>query len=66
MSPGIVDADLNIKKDDQVWVCDVRNKKPLAVGCALMDGSDMIKENKGKSVKIVHYVGDKYWDLSKI
>lgn len=66
MSPGVVDADLNIEKDDQVWICDVRNKKPLAVGYALMNGSDMIKENKGKSVKIIHYVGDKYWNISKI
>ena len=25
----------------------------------------MIREKKGKSVKIIHYVGDKYWNLNK-
>ena len=26
---------------------------------------ELIKEKKGKSVKIIHYVGDKYWNLNK-
>ena len=63
MAPGIVDADLGIMKDDQVWICDVNHKKPLAIGNAIMSGSEMLSESKGKSVKIIHYVGDKYWNL---
>ena len=63
MAPGIIDADENIKVDDQVWICDERHRKPLAVGISLMSGVDMVKEKKGKSVEIIHYVGDKYWNI---
>ncbi len=63
MAPGIVDADINIKVDDFVWISDEKYRKPLAIGVAIMDGEHMIHEKKGKSVKIVHYVGDKYWNI---
>ena len=63
MAPGIVDADKNIKENQQVWVCDEKHKKPLAVGFALMNGEQMITEEKGKAVKVVHYVGDRLWNL---
>jgi len=62
MSPGIVDVDETISKGDQVWVCDVRNKKPLAVGFALMDGNTMKNEKKGKAVDTFLYVGDSLWN----
>jgi PUA domain protein len=63
MAPGIVNADENINVDDQVWICDETHRRPLAVGIAIMNGEEMIKENKGKSVKIFHYVGDKFWNI---
>jgi len=63
MSPGIVDADENIIEDDQVWICDEKHHKPLAVGIAIMNGKQMISEKQGKSVKIIHYVGDALWNL---
>ncbi len=63
MAPGIVDADRNIKENQQVWICDEKHKKPLAVGFALMNGEQMVKEEKGKAVKVVHYVGDRLWNL---
>lgn len=65
MAPGIIDADENIMKDDQVWICDEQHRKPLAVGLSLMSGLEMVKQKKGKSVKIIHYVGDKFWNLVK-
>jgi len=65
MAPGIVNADYNIQKDDHVWICDEQHRKPLATGIAIMSGEEMIKESKGKSVKIIHYVGDKFWNLNK-
>ena len=61
MTPGIVDADENICEGDQVWVCDEKNYKPLAVGIALMPGEQMKNEKKGKAIRIIHYVGDKLW-----
>lgn len=63
MAPGIIDADKNIVENDQVWVCDERNRKPLAVGIALMSGDQMIQEKKGKSIRIIHYVGDPIWNF---
>jgi PUA-domain protein len=63
MSPGIVDADKNIQPDDIVWICDEKNKKPLALGVAIISGEEMIKKEKGKAISIFHYVGDKLWDF---
>jgi len=61
MSPGIIDADVDIIEEDQVWICDEKHKKPLAVGIAIINGNRMKKENAGKAVKIVHYIGDNLW-----
>ncbi len=63
MSPGIVDADENIIEGDQVWICDEKHHKPLAVGIAIMNGEQMVSEEKGKSVEVIRYVGDKLWNL---
>ena len=66
MTPGIVDADINIEKDDFVWICDETHHKPLAVGIALMTGEEMKSKNTGKAIKNIHYVGDKLWNLTEI
>jgi len=64
MSPGIVDADESITPGDFVVVIDERHKKPLGIGTALLTGTEMIRETKGKAVRIVHHVGDKIWHVS--
>lgn len=64
MSPGIVEADPAIREGDIVWVRDVKNKKPLAVGIALKAGADMAG-TQGKAVKTVHYVGDEIWSIGQ-
>jgi PUA domain protein len=61
MGPGIVDADIDIKIGDFVWVRDVKNMKALAIGEALVSGEDMRQKKSGKAVKSIHYVGDKLW-----
>jgi len=63
MSPGIVDADKKIQKGESVWIRDEKHKKALAVGIALVSGEDMIINNSGKAINIVHYVGDMLWDF---
>ncbi len=65
MIPGIVDADKNIQPNDLVWICDEKNKKPLALGIALVSGEEMISKEKGKAVNIFHYIGDNFWDFLK-
>lgn len=64
MAPGIIDADENIDKNDQVWICDEKHRKPLAIGIAIMTGEQMIKEKKGKAILTIHHVGDKVWNFS--
>lgn len=64
MSPGIVEADINIEKDDIVYVRDVKNKRPLCVGRALINGPDMISSDSGKAIKTLHFVGDEIWNAA--
>jgi PUA domain protein len=64
MAPGVVDADKNILKNDQVWVRDEKHGKPLAVGIALMKGEEMIAGRQGKAVQVIHFVGDRLWNLT--
>lgn len=63
MAPGIVDADINIKQNDYVWIRDETHQKPLAIGKALMSGEEIIKTKKGKAVKNIHFVGDPLWNF---
>jgi len=62
MRPGITYADPEIKKNEFVYV-EVENSIPIAVGIALMDGSEMLIKERGKAVKNIHYVGDKIWNF---
>ncbi len=64
MSPGIVAADNSIKPSDPVVVIEERHKKPLGIGVALISGSEMVRNSKGKAIKIVHHVGDAIWHLT--
>ena len=65
MAPGIVDADPGIRAGDIVWVQDEKNRRPLAVGRALMDGPTMAREEKGKAIETLHHVGDEIWRLGE-
>lgn len=60
MKPGIVDADVNIKKGEFCFVVVEKKFTPLAVGIALVDGSEMTGE-KGKAVKNIHHLNDRIW-----
>jgi PUA domain protein len=61
MGPGIVEADPSIAAGDMVWVRDVKNRKPLAIGVALIAGPEMAEKRPGKAIQSVHYVGDRLW-----
>jgi PUA-domain protein len=65
MAPGIVDADSTIRSGDLVWVRDERNRQPLAVGRAIMDGLTMAREERGKAIETIHHVGDDLWRLGE-
>ena len=63
MSPGIVNVSDNLKKDDIVVIVDEKHHNPLSIGIALIDGEDMIKNNDGKAIKNIHYIGDPIWEI---
>jgi PUA domain protein len=63
MRPGIVSISPDVRAGHPVQVVEERHGKPLAVGIALLDAPDMERQEKGKSVKSVHYVGDDLWNL---
>ena len=65
MAPGIVDADPGIRAGNVVWVQDEKNRRPLAVGRAIMDGPTMTREEKGKAIDTLHHVGDEIWRLGE-
>lgn len=65
MCPGILEADPDIREGDLVWVRDVKNKVPIAIGTALMSSEEMLKKKPGKAVKTIHFVGDKLWKFDE-
>jgi PUA domain protein len=60
MKPGIVSADPEIAAGDMVVIVEERHNKPLAVGRALVAGTEM--KGEGKAVKSLHHVGDEIWN----
>jgi PUA domain protein len=65
MAPGIVEADPAIRTGDLVWVRDEKNRRPLAVGRAIMDGPTMAREERGKAIETIHHVGDDLWRIGE-
>jgi len=62
MRPGIVEADADIAEGDLVVVAEGTHGKALAVGRALVDGSEMTGDS-GKVVASIHHVGDEFYEL---
>jgi len=65
MGPGVVDCDRAIVDGDLVWIRDVNNLRPLAVGKALVTGEALSRKEKGKAVQSIHHVGDKLWEVDE-
>ena len=61
MGPGVVASDPNIAEGDLVWVRDVKNLQPLAIGRSVVSAEALARKDKGKVVVSIHHVGDKLW-----
>ncbi len=61
MTPGIVEADPEIAEGDMVFIRDIRNKVPLAVGRSLMSGEELVASQSGKGVLSIQHFGDRLW-----
>jgi len=63
MRPGIVSADDNIAAGDLVVINEESHGKFLAIGRALVEGSEMTGD-EGRVVESIHHVGDDLYDLA--
>lgn len=61
MGPGVVSCDSAISEGDLVWVRDVKNLRPLAVGRAVSSGETISRKDKGRVIQSIHHVGDRLW-----
>ena len=61
MAPGVVAIKGEFDANDLLLVVDERHGKPLAVGVALFSSETMKAVNHGKTVRNLHFVGDKLW-----
>lgn len=61
MRPGIQKIDDNIQKDEIILIKDENHNKTIAIGISLYTSQELKKQEKGKSVIIYHFVGDKYY-----
>jgi PUA-domain protein len=65
MAPGVVSINGEFTENSVLLIVDERHGKPLAVGAALCSSEDMKAASHGKTVKTLHYVGDKLWNYLK-
>ena len=63
MRPGIVRVD-EFDEGAVVVIVDEGYGKPLAVGKALFDSMELMAQTGGKSVAMLHHIGDSYWEKS--
>lgn len=62
MRPGIQKiSNDDFEANDVVVVRDENKEKAFAIGFALLDSNDMKNQTSGKSLKIYHYIGDKFY-----
>ena len=70
MVPGIRRVEGDFEEGDTVVVVDEATNSPIAVGVALMSSTDLKSklegERRGRAIKIIHRVGDKYWEAGRI
>jgi len=62
MRPGIISINDNIKENEIIAIVDEKHNKPLAIGIALLNSEEMREQTQGKSIKNIHYIGDKLWN----
>jgi len=63
MAAGIHAACDSIQAGDLIWIRDQQHGKPLAIGWALLNSTEMTASMKGRAVKALHYIGDELWGL---
>jgi len=62
MRPGIVEIEDNIEKDEVILIKDYEHQKTIALGISLYNSKELNNIEKGKVIKVYHYVGDNYYN----
>jgi len=62
MAPGIVESSADFEKGDFVWVRDEKNRRPLALGVAVVDAAELELRKQGKAIRSFHHIGDFIWN----
>lgn len=63
MRPGVRKFDENIEKDEIIQIVEETHGKIIALGKALGNSEDMRKQEKGKIIQNIHYIGDSIWKM---
>jgi len=63
MRPGVREVYGEFSENDVIIVKDEKNKKPIAIGRALVDYIHLRSMTKGKVAENIHYIDDKLWRL---
>ncbi len=63
MAPGITEMD-EFDEGEVVVIRDVNHGKALAIGLATKSSAEIEASKKGKVIKNLHYVGDKFWEAA--
>ncbi|MGC9011921.1 DUF1947 domain-containing protein [Thermogladius sp.] len=62
MAPGVRRVEGGFGKDDVVFIYDEESGKPVALGVALYSSEELKSLSRGKVVKVLHFVGDKFFN----
>lgn len=63
MRPGITQFDENIEKNEIIQIVEEKHNKTIAIGRALNNSHEMKKQEKGKVIENIHYIGDEIWNI---
>jgi PUA domain protein len=66
MAPGIRRVEGEFSKGDLVVINDEKHGKTLALGESMLDATTLKETKKGPVIKTLHYVSDKYWNMTKL
>ncbi len=61
MRPGIEKIEKNFKKDDIVAIKNLNYPKIIGIGKSLISSEELKNQEKGKSIKVLHYLKDQYY-----
>ena len=61
MAPGIVSFDNSVKKGSLVEIREEKANTIIGVGMSLINSDEFDKNKKGKVIKLIHHLKDKFW-----